>query len=230
MPGKRIPQLDAIAGASTANDDNLVIYDTDAGTTKRILRSQLAAGLVGDLPYTPSGGIAATTVPTAIAELDSEAAKSAALAAAGGAALIGFTPVGAVSAATVQAAIAEVDSEAAKSAALAAAGGAALIGNTPAGTIAATTVQGAINELDADTAKTGAAQTFTAQQTLTSGLVLQSIAAADIAAVANAINTANKVAGKVVYDTTNKRLMVADGAAAADPWYVADGSTSVTPA
>jgi hypothetical protein len=191
MPGKRIPQLDAIAGASTANDDNLVIYDTDAGTTKRILRSQLAAGLVGDLPYTPSGGIAATTVPTAIAELDSEAAKSAALAAAGGA---------------------------------------ALIGNTPAGTIAATTVQGAINELDADTAKTGAAQTFTAQQTLTSGLVLQSIAAADIAAVANAINTANKVAGKVVYDTTNKRLMVADGAAAADPWYVADGSTSVTPA
>jgi hypothetical protein len=191
MPGKRIPQLDAIAGASTANDDNLVIYDTDAGTTKRILRSQLAAGLVGDLPYTPSGGIAATTVPTAIAELDSETAKSAALAAAGGA---------------------------------------ALIGNTPAGTIAATTVQGAINELDADTAKTGAAQTFTAQQTLTSGLVLQSIAAADIAAVANAINTANKVAGKVVYDTTNKRLMVADGAAAADPWYVADGSTSVTPA
>jgi hypothetical protein len=191
MPGKRIPALTAIAGASTANDDNLVIYDTDAGTTKRILRSQLAAGLVGDLPYTPSGGIAATTVPTAIAELDSEAAKSAALAAAGGA---------------------------------------ALIGNTPAGTIAATTVQGAINELDADTAKTGAAQTFTAQQTLTSGLVLQSIAAADIAAVANAINTANKVAGKIVYDTTNNRIMVASGALAASPWYVADGSASVTPA
>ena len=72
MPGKRIPDLPAIAGASTANDDNLVIYDTDASTTKRILRSQLAAGLVGDLPYTPSGGISATTVPTAIAELDSE--------------------------------------------------------------------------------------------------------------------------------------------------------------
>lgn len=191
MPGKRIPQLDAIAGASTANDDNLVIYDTDAGTTKRILRSQLAAGLVGDLPYTPSGGIAATTVPTAIAELDSEAAKSAALAAAGGA---------------------------------------ALIGNTPAGTIAATTVQGAINELDADTAKTGAAQTFTAQQTLTSGLVLQSIAAADIAAVANAVNTTGKVVGKVVYDTTNRRLMIADGTADIDPWYVADGSAFVTPA
>lgn len=83
MPGKRIPDLPAIAGASTANDDNLVIYDTDAGTTKRILRSQLAAGLVGDLPYTPAGFIAATTVPTAIAEIASD------LAAAGGAALIG---------------------------------------------------------------------------------------------------------------------------------------------
>jgi hypothetical protein len=191
MPGKRIPALTAIAGASTANDDNLVIYDTSEGTTKRILRSQLAAGLVGDLPYTPSGGIAATTVPTAIAELDSEAAKSTTLAAQGGA---------------------------------------ALIGNTPAGTIAATTVQGAINELDADTAKTGAAQTFTAQQTLTSGLVLQSITAANIAAVANAINTANKVAGKIVHDTTNNRIMVSSGALAASPWYVADGSASVTPA
>jgi hypothetical protein len=94
MPGKRIPALTAIAGASTANDDNLVIYDTSEGTTKRILRSQLAAGLVGDLPYTPSGGIAATTVPTAIAELDSEAAKSAALAASSGSSLVGFLPAG----------------------------------------------------------------------------------------------------------------------------------------
>lgn len=94
MPGKRIPDLPAIAGASTANDDNLVIFDTDAGTTKRISRSQLAAALVGDLPYTPAGGISATTVPTAIAELDSEAAKSATLAAQGGAALIGYLPSG----------------------------------------------------------------------------------------------------------------------------------------
>jgi hypothetical protein len=73
------------------------------------------------------------------------------------------------------------------------------------------------------------AQTFTAQQTLTSGLVLQSIAAASIAAVANAINTTNKVTGKVVYDTTNNRLMVSSGSAAASPWYIADGSASVTP-
>lgn len=74
-----------------------------------------------------------------------------------------------------------------------------------------------------------AAQTFTAQQTLTSGLVLQSIAAASIAAVGNAINTTNKVTGKVVYDTTNNRLMVSSGSAAASPWYIADGSASVTP-
>jgi hypothetical protein len=73
------------------------------------------------------------------------------------------------------------------------------------------------------------AQTFSAQQTMTSGLVLQSIAAASIAAVANAINTTNKVTGKVVYDTTNNRLMVSSGSAAASPWYIADGSASVTP-
>lgn len=159
MPAKRISQLDAITGANTANNDSLVIFDTDANTTKRILRSQLAIGLAGDLPYTPSGSISATTIPTAIAELDTEK-----------------------------------------------------------------------QPLDVDTAKTDVAQTFTAQQTLTSGLVLQSVAATDLAAVANAINTTNKVAGKVVYDTTNFRLMVASGATNVSPWYVADGSASVTPA
>jgi hypothetical protein len=74
------------------------------------------------------------------------------------------------------------------------------------------------------------AQTFTAQQTMTSGLVLQSVAASAIAAVANAINTTSKVTGKVVYDTTNNRLMVSSGSAAASPWYIADGSGSVVPA
>ena len=89
MPGKRIPDLTAIAGASTANDDNLVIYDTSEGTTKRILRSQLAAGIVGDLPYTPAGFIAATTVPTAIAEIATD------LSASSGSSLIGFLQSGA---------------------------------------------------------------------------------------------------------------------------------------
>ena len=88
MPGSRIPALTAIAGASTANDDNLVIFDTSTDTTKRILRSQLAVGLVGDLPYTPAGFIAATTVPTAIAEIASDVAAS------GGSNLIGFLQAG----------------------------------------------------------------------------------------------------------------------------------------
>ena len=126
MPGKRIPDLPAIAGASTANDDNLVIFDTDADTTKRILRSQLAAGLVGDLPYTPAGFISATTVPTAIAEVASD------LAAAGGAALIGNTPAGTIAATTVQGAINEIVSD------LAASSGASLVGYTQGGSGAAT--------------------------------------------------------------------------------------------
>lgn len=49
MANKRIPQLDALTGAASANDDNLVIFDTSADTTKRILRSQLAIGMATDL-------------------------------------------------------------------------------------------------------------------------------------------------------------------------------------
>lgn len=57
-----------------------------------------------------------------------------------------------------------------------------------------------------------------------------SVSDASIAAVASAINTAGKVAGKIIWDSTNKRLMRASGSAAADPWDVVDGSASVTPA
>lgn len=95
MPTKRIPQLTAIAGASTANDDNLVIFDTDADETKRILRSQLAIALAGDLPYTPSGGISATTIPTAIAELDTEKIAFTRLDDNDGSSLVGFLQAGA---------------------------------------------------------------------------------------------------------------------------------------
>jgi len=51
-----------------------------------------------------------------------------------------------------------------------------------------------------------------------------------IADIANKINTRGKYAGRIAYDTVNHRLMVANGPLAADPWYVADGSASVTPA
>lgn len=57
----------------------------------------------------------------------------------------------------------------------------------------------------------------------------KSATAANIAAIGNAINTTNKVAGRQIYDTTNNRLMIASGANANSPWYVADGSASVTP-
>lgn len=61
-------------------------------------------------------------------------------------------------------------------------------------------------------------------------LVLKTATAANIASVSHAINTTNKVIGRAVLDTTNRRIMTARGAAAADPWDVADGSASVTPA
>lgn len=109
MPGKRIPELDAIAGANTANDDNLLIFDTDASQTKRILRSQLAIGLAGDLPYTPSGNISATTIPTAIAELDTEKVGFTRLDDSDGSSLVGYTQGGTgASTRTVQDKIREV--------------------------------------------------------------------------------------------------------------------------
>ena len=221
MPGKRIPELDAIAGASTANDDNLVIYDTSDGATKRILRSQLAAGIVGDLPYTPSGSISATTVPTAIAELDTEKQPIDA----------GLTSIaGLTTAANKMIYTTAADTYAVADLTVA---GRALLddaNNTAQRITLGLEIGVNVQAYDADTAKLDVAQTFTAQQTLSSGLVLQTISAANIAAIANAVNTTGKTAGKIVYDTTNTRIMVASGALAASRWYVADGSAFVTPA
>ena len=74
MSGSRVPALTAISGANTANDDDLIIFDTSTDTTKRISRSQLAVGMAGDLPFTPAGNIAATTIVTAVTELATELA------------------------------------------------------------------------------------------------------------------------------------------------------------
>jgi len=60
--------------------------------------------------------------------------------------------------------------------------------------------------------------------------VINTATAANIAAVANAINTTGKAQGRLVLDTTNNRLMIARGSAAAAQWDVVDGSASVTPA
>lgn len=58
---------------------------------------------------------------------------------------------------------------------------------------------------------------------------INAVAATAIADAADAINTANKVAGTIVLDTTNERIMVATGADATSDWAVADGSATVTP-
>ena len=46
---KRIPQLDAITGTSTANDDQFLIFDTSTDTTKRISRSELSLAMSSSL-------------------------------------------------------------------------------------------------------------------------------------------------------------------------------------
>lgn len=224
MPGSRISALTAIAGASTANNDNLVIFDASTDTTKRILRSELAIGLVGDLPYVPSGTISATTIPTAIAELDSETAKLAGAQTFTGAKTFRVSNAIRSEVAATQDAIVIAGR----------AGGTAsyavtLIPTTLAANRTVTLPDGNVTMTAGTTAVLATAQTFTAQQTLSGGLVIQTATAAAIAAIANAINTTDKVAGKVVYDTTNNRIMIASGAVNNSPWYVADGSAFVTP-
>ena len=49
MPGKRISELTALSGAGSANNDDVLIFDADAGVTKRISRSQLAEGMQTDV-------------------------------------------------------------------------------------------------------------------------------------------------------------------------------------
>lgn len=63
MPGRRIKDLTALSGAGSANNDDVVIFDTNADTTKRISRSQLAEGMIGDLPFLYFHGVR-TTDPT----------------------------------------------------------------------------------------------------------------------------------------------------------------------
>jgi hypothetical protein len=54
--------------------------------------------------------------------------------------------------------------------------------------------------------------------------------ATDIAAVGATINTAGKFVGRLVWDSTNNRMLRASGTAAAYPWLVVDVSATVTPA
>lgn len=53
--------------------------------------------------------------------------------------------------------------------------------------------------------------------------------AANIADETASINAESKYEGLMVWDTTNKRMLRASGAAPTDDWDVVDGSASVTP-
>lgn len=56
------------------------------------------------------------------------------------------------------------------------------------------------------------------------------VAATDLGDATHSVNTTNKYAGLTVPDNTNNRLMITFGALATSPWYVVDGSASITPA
>jgi hypothetical protein len=72
--------------------------------------------------------------------------------------------------------------------------------------------------------------TLTGNVTATAGFIqLRTATAAQIAAVANAVNTSGKVAGTIVFDTTNSKIKVATGANANSTWVDADGTNAVTP-
>lgn len=60
--------------------------------------------------------------------------------------------------------------------------------------------------------------------------ILEGWTAANLASATSNVNTIEKYAGKLVRETTNNRLYMARGANATDPWDLADGSSSVTPA
>jgi hypothetical protein len=88
----------------------------------------------------------------------------------------------------------------------------------------------AIN-LEADTATlTAVTGTLTGNVDATAGYIqLRTATAAQIADIANAINTAGKAAGTVAFDTTNSKIKVATGANANSTWVDADGTNAVTP-
>lgn len=60
--------------------------------------------------------------------------------------------------------------------------------------------------------------------------IIPSYTATQIADITHAVNTTGKKAGRVVFDTTNTRVMVATGVLVASTWVAADASVTVTPA
>jgi hypothetical protein len=61
-------------------------------------------------------------------------------------------------------------------------------------------------------------------------LNIASYSATNIADKTATVNTTDKYAGLFIWDSTNNRLMRANGSADVSVWWVVDGSVSVTPA
>jgi hypothetical protein len=88
----------------------------------------------------------------------------------------------------------------------------------------------AINATIDSLSATAMAGTLTGNVDATAGYIqLRTATAANIAAIANAVNTTGKAAGTVVFDTTNSKIKVATGANANSTWVDADGTNAVTP-
>lgn len=59
--------------------------------------------------------------------------------------------------------------------------------------------------------------------------VLTAVTAGELSDIANAVNTTGKAVGRIVWETTNTKLKIATGAAAADTWVDDGGGNPVTP-
>lgn len=59
--------------------------------------------------------------------------------------------------------------------------------------------------------------------------VLTAVTAGELSDIANAVNTTGKAVGRIVWETTNTKLKIATGSAAADTWVDDGGGNPVTP-
>jgi len=72
--------------------------------------------------------------------------------------------------------------------------------------------------------------TLTGNVDATAGYIqLRTATSTQIAAIGDAVNTAGKAAGTIVFDVTNSKIKVATGANANSTWVDADGTNAVTP-
>lgn len=76
--------------------------------------------------------------------------------------------------------------------------------------------------------------TFSGPVVATDSFVIPTSTTAVIGSATAAINTTNKLVGKLVIDTTTNKVYWASGTAATDPWYAMDkgvtlGGADITP-